>query len=422
MYLYKTLGELIKEYREKASLSLTELSHLAGISKGCLSMIENGETKRPALSTIKSIASVLTIPYKEIIEYYVEVEQRVNFLYELLLEATLLHNTSLASKIARKLLQSPNEDTYELLQRLYVFTNQLSDASMKLTLYHTILRYARDHGVPAFVAKSLLQKYLIERMDLKRMEESFKDGEEILHYIDFLSNDDKIVYYFRMALQAFIIKKYEKCIELCNAGLALDMGNSELAARAYLAMINSYYFLGDYEAVENHLNIFEKFDYDFVQESTKINRAATKAKKKEYDVAIPMLKTYLWEISQENRIHVANELLEIYLETGENEAIFQVLNKESQILPTNPQTPYKLLSLGVYYQLKGAFLMKMNRIDEGMQSYVNSLKFYGSVSGFQEITKCMNEILSFFANQSVDINVKYVVKLKHIYDSITSVK
>lgn len=43
-------------------------------------------------------------------------------------------------------------------------------------------------------------------------------------------------------------------------------------------MINSYFFLDNFDEVEQHLDVFEEFEYDFVVESTKINRATNTAR------------------------------------------------------------------------------------------------------------------------------------------------
>ena len=139
------------------------------------------------------------------------------------------------------------------MEHLFNLTTTFEDNEAKLTLYNVIVKYARQHGVPKYIAKGLYQKYLIEREDLKRLEESFKVGEEGLHYIDFLSDNEKITFYFRMSLHAHNIKKYFECIELCGAGIPLEEKDTELKARAYLAMINSYSELHNYDNVESHL-------------------------------------------------------------------------------------------------------------------------------------------------------------------------
>ncbi len=416
--MYTTMGELIQKKREQATLKLSELARISGVSKGVISKIENGDTKRPEFKTILPIAKALHIPFVQIIEHYIEVEQRPEVLREILMEAIQLSNLPLASKVALKFLQSTYEDSYTLVEQLYEIAGSVTDTAARLTLYDRIIKYARERGMLQFLAKALLQKYLIERLDLKRMEESFRAGEEITHYVDFLSLEERITFYFRMALQAYAIKKYKQCIELCEAGLALETVDTELKARAYLAMINSFSRLGNYDAVENHLEVFGNFRYDFVEEATKLTRAITKARKKEYGVAVPLLKECLEKIGDNSRIHVVNELLEIYFQTGDIASIAELIEKEKEVLTFDPKTPYKHLSLGRYFRYKGAFQAKTGSLEEGMESYLNSLLTYGEVSAFQEIAECMNDILTHFLLGSKAIDFCYVQKLKDVYNRI----
>ncbi|ATO51118.1 hypothetical protein BrL25_19670 [Brevibacillus laterosporus DSM 25] len=64
-----------------------------------------------------------------------------------------------------------------------------------------------------------------------------------------------------MSLHAHNIKKYFECIELCEAGVPLEENDTELKARAYLAMINSYSELHNYDNVESHLEVFREFEH-----------------------------------------------------------------------------------------------------------------------------------------------------------------
>lgn len=414
---FTTIGDVIRRYREQANLSITQLANLSGVHKGVISKIELGDTKRPELRTIKAIAHVLEIPYQEIVEHYIDVEKRVEALKELLIETVEFSNEPLVSKVALKLLESPQEDTYNAIEQLYLLTENLEETDFKLMLYKIIAKYARERGVPPYVAKSLLQIYLIERLDLKQMEESFKAGEEILHYVDFLSQEERITYYFRMGLQAFAIKKYPQCIELCEAGLALEVAETELKARAYLAMINSYYFLDNFDAVEKHLDVFEKFTYDFVSDATKTTRGIVKAKLKQFDIAIPLLRRCLDEVSKDIKIHVVTELLEVFFQTEDMVSIAELLTREEEFLPTNPQTPYKHIAVGMYYQYKGDYLMRIGHIDAGMESYVTSLKSYGTVNAQEEIIKCMDDIFSFFAKNSKPMDLHFVEMIHKVYNN-----
>ncbi|GED59954.1 helix-turn-helix transcriptional regulator [Brevibacillus formosus] len=417
----KTIGDMLSESRRNNGLSFAELEDRTGVSRGVLQKIESGETKRPEFKTVKSIVALFPYSYEEIIEGYLEDETRIETLFEILQEVIQCEYSSLVERVSLKILQSPNEKIEKALERLYSFADSIAIAETNdeicLVLFKVIANYARQCGEPKYIAKALLKKYLIERNDLKRLEETFRMGEEVLYYTDFLTIEEKIIYYFRMGLHAHNTQKYSMCIELCQKGLALETSITELKARAYLAMINSYFFLDNFDAVEQHLDVFEEFEYDFVVESTKINRATTKARKKDYEVAIPMLRKYMDELHKENKIHVVNELLEIYLELGNMDAIEEVLMNEKAILPATPQTPYKHRSIGAYYQLKGKFQTKLGRLDEGMESYVNSLKAYGVISAFEEMHKCLNEMLTYFDENSLQMDLQYVQKLKGVYNT-----
>lgn len=414
---FTTIGDIIKKHREQASLSITQLSNLSGVHKGVISKIELGDTKRPELRTIKAISHVLEIPYQKIVAHYIDVEKRVETLKELLLEAVQFANEPLVSKVAIKLLESPQEDTYNAIEQLYLLTKNLTETAFQLLLYKIIAQYARERGVPPYVAKSLLQIYLIERLDLKQMEDSFKAGEEILYYVDFLSQEEKIIYYFRMGLQAFAIKKYKQCIELCEAGLALETTETELKARAYLAMINSYYFLDNFDAVEKHLDVFEKFRYDFVTDATKTTRGIVKARLKKYDTAIPLLRRCLDEVSKDIKIHVVTELLDVYFQTEDMDSIAELLAREEEFLPDSPQTPYKHVSIGIYHQHKGNYMVRMGQLDAGMNSYVTSLQAYGTVNAEEEIVKCMADIFSYFSNNSKSMDLHFVDMIHQVYNN-----
>jgi transcriptional regulator with XRE-family HTH domain len=365
------------------------LANLAGIHKAVISKIENGDTKRPEWKTIKAIASILDIPYEQLLECYMDVEQRPDVLLELISEAIGFSDIPLASKVALKFLESPREDTYTSLERLYTFTGAVTNTEARLSLYNLIVTYARERGVPPYIAKGLLQQYLIERLDLKRLEESFRIGEEIIHYAGFLSREEQIVFYFRMALHAHNTKRYKQCIEFCKAGLALETAETELTARAFLAMINSYLLTGNYDPIESLLPDYESFGYDFVEESAKFTRAIVKAKKGEYDQAIPMLKKCLEEISKPARIHVINELLEIYLKMDDFTSITELIEAEDQF--------------------------RAGKFDEGLTSYLNSIRSYGNIRAYEEITASMRVFAVNIPDKTMDTSDSKQVVM-NVYD------
>ncbi|WP_426444291.1 helix-turn-helix domain-containing protein [Brevibacillus laterosporus] len=129
-----TLGELIKETREEFGITLSELSRRTGVSKGIISKIESGETKRPELRNLKLIADTINIPYEEIIDRYVDVELRTDILETFLAEAVEIANISLLTKVALKFLGNPKKDTYTMLEHLYNLTSKIEDTEARLTL------------------------------------------------------------------------------------------------------------------------------------------------------------------------------------------------------------------------------------------------------------------------------------------------
>ncbi|SCW62992.1 hypothetical protein SAMN04487970_10222 [Paenibacillus tianmuensis] len=366
---------------------------------------------------MKAISIALPEHYSEIMECYLEEENRINTLIEVLEEVTTCEERLLlVPKVAVRILELPTIETEESLQRLFSFTKTLHDDSLKVTLYTLIIKYSRKRGVPHYVAKGLLQKYLIERNDLKQLEESFRMGQEVLHYTDFLSREEKITFYFRMALHAKNINKYNECIELCELGLPLETEDTELKARAYLMMINSFSQLKDYNAVERHLNIFEKMRNDFVVVPAKATRALTKARKKEYDVAIPMLRKYLGELGKEYSLHIADELLEIYFQLGDLESIAEILEKGEELLPEHPQTPHKYITIGRFHRFKGFYQLSKGLLDDGIENYVKGLKAFGSVSAMKEKDDCLQELLTYHIKLSKSLELKHIMKLKEAYE------
>ncbi|MFW5436725.1 helix-turn-helix domain-containing protein [Paenibacillus apiarius] len=53
---------------------------MTGVSKGTISKIENGETKRPDFKMIHALASAYNIPFSNIVELYLSVEKRADIL------------------------------------------------------------------------------------------------------------------------------------------------------------------------------------------------------------------------------------------------------------------------------------------------------------------------------------------------------
>ncbi|WP_068794300.1 helix-turn-helix domain-containing protein [Brevibacillus laterosporus] len=415
---FTTLGELIKRKREDLGISLSEVSRKTGISKGGISKIENGETKGPELSTLKPIADVLEIPYEEIIEYCIRAEYRYDVYDDLLEEAIEIANPSLIDKVAIKFLENIKHETDSALEHLERFADSSTNNDTKVTLYNTIVKYSRHHGIPQYIAKGLLKKYLIEREDLKHLEESFKVGEEVLHYVDFLSQEEKVSFYYRMALHAHNINKFEQCIELGQAGFKEDLNIGELRERVALAICNSYTLMGDYKSAEENLLIFENVS-PFIAERSKIIRANIYFGREEYQKVIPILQEFLEKATDDTRIHIVNDLLESYMNLNDTNSIYKLL-KEENALSFSVKTPHKHREIGRYYKLKGEWLINIEKAEEGVDSYLKSILSYQQINAYEDINRCMGAVLSYKARSNKDIEFGLLEKLANIYNIINS--
>lgn len=400
----KTISDIIFQLRKDRNLTYANLEEFTGVSIPVLHKIESGITKRPEFKTVKAITTAFPDFYKEIIECYITIENRTEVLYEVLQDVLSSEKPLLVSKVALRLLENPGNETEDSLQRLYYFMQEVSDSSLRLELCNVIVKYSRERGITTFIVKGLLQKYLIERLDLKRLEQTFQNGLEIVHYIDFLSDEEKVAYFFRMALHAHNTKKYRECIEFCESGMVLEKKDSELKARAHLSMINSHLVLKNYDKVENLLDVFEKYEFDFVYEAARITRAVTKARKGEYNIAVPLLEKYFEELSQQYRIHIADELFEIYIKRNDINSCSKLLERENEMLEALPQLPHTFKVLGKYYRHKGHYQLTVGLIDEGVKSFGKSLQYLTKINAFEEKDACMRQFFYCLTKYSIMLN------------------
>lgn len=392
---FTTIGELIRHKRKDKGLKLSELARMTGVSKGIISRIETGEIKNPRMKSIKPIADVLGMPYEEFIEYYIQLEHRNAILKDLLMEVAEFSNLSLIEKVAMRFLENSKKSTDELLRNLIEIAGTFGNDEVRLTFYNTIIKYARSHGESQYIAKGLYEKYMIEREDLKNLEESFKVGEEVLHYVDFLSQEEKISLYYRMSLHAHNIKKYSKCIEIGKKGHAEDAASNEIKERVALAILNSNSRMGRYTELEQNLDVYIKLGYKLIIEKVKYFRAIILFKTGQHNEAISLLKDCVEEASKEDRLHRINDLIEALLKIDDSDSLKTIFKQEIKNTSVKIYTPYKYIELGKYFMNKGIFLVKSGLFNEGIEAYIKGMDFYSNINDRIGIMECSEMIFSF---------------------------
>lgn len=61
-----TIGEFIRENREKKGISIRELSRLSGVSHPYISQIETGKNDKPSPDLLKKISKHIEVPYSKL--------------------------------------------------------------------------------------------------------------------------------------------------------------------------------------------------------------------------------------------------------------------------------------------------------------------------------------------------------------------
>ncbi|GAC42102.1 helix-turn-helix domain-containing protein [Paenibacillus popilliae] len=181
----KTIGELIQDTRRSLDIALTQLSKMSGVPKGTISKIENGDVKRPEFETVRPLAMALNIPLDTLIDYDIEIETRSESL-RCILQTTIqqCQHVELIRKVATKFLESPNEDSLDVTEKLYRTITSVENTSIKLLLYDLIIDYSRSHGIMPYIAQGMYQRYLIERNDFSRLKEAYHLGKNVPDYVD----------------------------------------------------------------------------------------------------------------------------------------------------------------------------------------------------------------------------------------------
>ncbi|WP_374015996.1 helix-turn-helix transcriptional regulator [Paenibacillus thiaminolyticus] len=181
-----SIGELIQRYRHNRDMTLSQLAELTGLHKGTISKIENGDVKRPEYMTVRPLVDTLEIPLETLVELHITVDNRADTLL-FVLQDVIQHSGSadLVKKVGRKFMESPSDDSHDLVGRLYTFTDSMENKEIKLALYQVIVDYSRDHGIMPFLARGLFQVYLIERDDFTRMRDTYDSYKHIVMYADF---------------------------------------------------------------------------------------------------------------------------------------------------------------------------------------------------------------------------------------------
>ncbi|EJW14571.1 helix-turn-helix domain-containing protein [Paenibacillus alvei] len=351
-----SIGELIHRYRRNSGMTLTQLAESSGIHIGTISKIENEYVKRPEYTTLRPLAGALQIPLDTVIELYIGIDKRADTLLHVMQDVIQhLGSAELTRKVGAKFLESPSDESYSLVERLYEFTSTVEHKEIRLALYQLIVDYSRDHGIMPFLAKGLLQVYLIERDNFARLRDVYESYKHIEMYAHFLSAEDRIMFYYKLGIHAFNLYLYPQSIELAHHVIQEAKPDNEYYVHALFILREAYFHIGNYDKSEYYTHLYSQYDGPYIKENTLLMNALLNAKKGKTDVAVAQLTSLLETCDQNTALSALNQLMIIYLQEHRLQEAKDLLSypiDPQHIIYNNPNT---ISQLAEYYHHRAEY-------------------------------------------------------------------
>ncbi|WP_019421827.1 helix-turn-helix domain-containing protein [Paenibacillus sp. OSY-SE] len=399
----KTIGELIRDTRRSLDITLTQLSELSGIPKGTISRIENGDVKRPEFQTVHPLAAALKISFETLIDYYVEVEKRSEHLMRIY-QATVRQcsDVELIRKAATKYLESSNEDSLDLTEKLYRTIDSVEDTSIQLSLLNLIIDYARAHGIMPFIAKGMYQRYLVERNDFSKLKETYYSGKYVLHYIDFLPQNDRIELHYKLGIHAYNLRLYGESIDHCKRVITKDNGESPYKVNALGILRDAHFSIGEYKEAELYSIQYKQFNHPHTRENIVLMDALFNAKKGNVEQAIEQLLAFLETCSEVSSIPATRQLLQLYLKQNDLKSAKDQL-ETSKINPSvlDKSNPLICSRYADYLQVKGECYLALEDYEKCIAHMVDGASYYSKVNDTVKEKECLNTVMRIHLEHNV---------------------
>ncbi|MCM3293297.1 helix-turn-helix transcriptional regulator [Paenibacillus sp. MER 180] len=388
--IISTIGELIQDKRRSLDMTITQLSELSGVPRGTISRIENGEVKRPEFSSVHLLATALNIPFETLVDYYAEIEKKAETLLSMLQSAISEgSNAELIKKVATKYLESPNEDSIDLTEKLYQQINSIEDTSIKLSLYNLIIDYSRSHGIMPYIAKGLYQRYLIERYDFSKLKETYQNGKYVLQYVDFLSSEERVSLYYKLAIHAYTLNYHNECIDYCKK--VLKNGDSHFKADALGVLIDAYFSIGAYTESELYLLQYKDFSYPHTKDNVVLMDAFYMVRRGETSKAEELLLAFLQTCSNDSIIPASKQLLQLYLQQNNIEGAKAILeNERATASLVDKRNALVCATYADYLWIKAEYYKTVGDIDKSIEHMVECALWYSKIDNASKEKEALN--------------------------------
>lgn len=152
--------------------------------------------------------------------------------------------------------------------------------------------------------------------------------------------------------------------------------------------------LGDLILADYYLKKYEQSEYaDFRKKHL---RALLHAKKGELDQAITLYHECLHEAKPDGRISIVSDLLEAYLESGEDDLIRELIVCKDQFLPADILVhPHRIKQAARYYKRKGVCQLSIGQMEKGFHSLLESMGYYRKLGASDKAFECMGLFLKY---------------------------
>ncbi|MDP5272786.1 winged helix-turn-helix domain-containing protein [Chengkuizengella axinellae] len=320
------------------------------------------------------------------------VEDKLDSLFPIQKELIDENNLPEVIKIINETLYSYEEVPIQLVKRLYDLIATIKETTIQLALYQVIIDYSRTHGIIPYIAKGLLQKYLIERDDFTKFHSTYASGKGILFFEDFLTSEEKGLVYYKLGVHAYYLCLFEESIKLGEKALDASITDARMQANTIYLLCNSYYQLGDYEQTVEYLVQYRAFSLPEVNDNVNLTEAMLHSANGNYQLAISMLQKNLQQCGDYTLLHVVNHLITLYLQTENLSAIEEIIQKDEKLLSIPKDTPFKKARLAHYFRLKGDYFIHIEKIEDGMKYYLEAATGYAKVDLIEKESECFRLI------------------------------
>jgi tetratricopeptide (TPR) repeat protein len=340
-----------------------------------------------------SLGRALNIPIETLVDYYVEVENRSDHLMRIY-ETALTQGGSIEiiRKVAAKYLESQNEDSIELTEKLFHSITPIQDASIKISLYELIIVYSRSHGIMPFIAKGLYQKYLIERNNFSRLKGTYYSGKYILNYMNFLSQEQQPELYYKLGIHAFNLRLYHESIEHCKNVLKYDCENPH-KVNALMILRDAFFKIGEYTESEFYSLQYKQFNYPHTRENIILMDALFSVMRGNDGHAIEQLSSLLENCSHDSAVLATNHLLQLYLKQGDLKGAKTLLSNcriNQSLIGGNPHVKAEYAE---FLCFQGEYYLAAGNYEESITSMLDGAMCYFKLDDSAKEKECLSRVM-----------------------------